>query len=368
MYKCLQVNHENEAIIGFCFNSKCQCASQYCIKCLIELHQGHQSDCIGLLTIPDFINKYISYQSQQIKNSKDIYFRVEKKIVSKMKRMDENIQNLKILDQALQNEDYIKLKSSINIIKKYYIQEIQNEEDQFINQLKEIEKILELQEKKQYELQEAEILFQQAMQLTHQGKHQEALKIYDNSLSLLNIIDKIFTWKGQSLLSLQRLQEGIKCCDLAIQLNPKNDMAYNNKAWALHNLNRYKEAIECCDKAIQFNPLNDMAFNNKGWALSNLKQYHEATECYDKAIQLNSLNANAYNNKAYALHLIKEFQQAIEFYDKALSIKENPTFLKNKAESLLALGNKQEAKIIFEKALNAGYVDQEYIRRQLLIL
>ncbi|CAD8108945.1 unnamed protein product [Paramecium primaurelia] len=113
MYKCLQVNHENEAIIGFCFNSKCQCASQYCIKCLIELHQGHQSDCIGLLTIPDFINKYISYQSQQIKNSKDIYFRVEKKIVSKMKRMDENIQNLKILDQALQNEDYIKLKSSL---------------------------------------------------------------------------------------------------------------------------------------------------------------------------------------------------------------------------------------------------------------
>ncbi|CAD8176834.1 unnamed protein product [Paramecium pentaurelia] len=337
MYKCIQENHENEAIMGFCFNSKCQCTSQYCIKCLIELHQGHQSDCIGLLTIPDFINKYISYQDQQIKNSKDIYIRVEKKIVSNMKRMDENIQNLTILDQALKNQDYIKLKSSINFIKKYYIQEIQNEEDQFINQLKEIEKILELQENKQYELQKAEILFQQAIQ-------------------------------GQSLLSLQRLQEGIKCCDLAIQLNPKNDIAYNNKAWALDNLNRYKEAIECCDKAIQFNPLNDMAFNNKGWALSNLKLFHEATECYDKAIQLNSLNANAYNNKAYALHQIKEFQQAIEFYDKALSIKENPTFFKNKAESLLALGNKQEARIIFEKALNAGYADQEYIRRQLLIL
>ncbi|CAD8129735.1 unnamed protein product [Paramecium sonneborni] len=111
-----------------------------------------------------------------------------------------------------------------------------------------------------------------------------------------------------------------------------------------------------------------MAHYNKGSALEELKQYKDAIVCYDKAINLNPKNANAYNNKASALHEMKQYKKAIEFHDNALSLGQNAIFFLNKAESLLALGKKEEAKKYYQIALNAECANKGQIKQQLQTL
>ncbi|CAK60700.1 unnamed protein product, partial (macronuclear) [Paramecium tetraurelia] len=134
---------------------------------------------------------------------------------------------------------------------------------------------------------------------------------------------------------------------------------------ALKNQNKYTEAIECYEQAISIIPSNDSAWNNKGSILNDLNKYLEALECYDKAISINPKCDIAWSNKGFALHNLKKYQDAVDCYDKALSICINPLRLKRKADSLFELQQKEEAKKLYQDALNKGSNERDYIQRQL---
>ncbi|CAD8094619.1 unnamed protein product [Paramecium sonneborni] len=201
--------------------------------------------------------------------------------------------------------------------------------------------------------------------LNNLNRYQEAIECLDKAIQIDSQDDYAWNNKGFALRKLNRFQEALECYERANEINPNQDSAWNNKGFALKKMNRFQEAVECYDKAIQINSKNDMAWNNKGSALNNLNRFQEAIESLDQSIQINSKNNFAFENKGFALHQLKEYQKAIECYDLDLSLHVKPVTLKLKADALLELGKKSEAKKLYQTALQKGSNEKDYIKKQL---
>ncbi|CAD8116753.1 unnamed protein product [Paramecium primaurelia] len=209
------------------------------------------------------------------------------------------------MKQQLQTKDYLTFKSQINIIKRYYSKEKENQIQKQIIQLNNI----------------LETLKNMVIELTKNGDY--IINADQNQINIQQIIGESEDKKQQNIKEAERLlKEGV----------------------ALYNLNKYQDAIECYDKATSINPKYDIAWNNKGDALNNLNKYQDAIECLDKAISINPKFDIAWSNKGYALHNLQKYTDAISCYDQALSININPLRLQRKADSLFELGKKSEAK------------------------
>ncbi|CAD8174781.1 unnamed protein product [Paramecium pentaurelia] len=245
------------------------------------------------------------------------------------------------MKQQLQKKDYLTFKSQINIIKRYYSKEKENQIQKQIIQLNNIletlkNMVIELTKNGDYIINgdQNQINIQQII-VESEDKKQQNIKEAER---LLN--------EGVALNNLNKYQDAIECYDKAISINPKYDKAWSNKGDALNNLNKYQDAIECLDKAISINPKFDSAWNNKGSALNNLNKYQDAIECF-------------------ALHKLQKYTDAISCYDQALSININPLRLQRKADSLFELGKKSEAKQFYLASLEKGSNDKIYIQKQL---
>ena len=78
--------------------------------------------------------------------------------------------------------------------------------------------------------------------------------------------------KGNALYGQGKYDEAIKAYDETIKLDPNFAMAWNNRGAALNNLGKYGEAIKACDEALRLDPNDALAWNNKGNALNYLGQ------------------------------------------------------------------------------------------------
>jgi tetratricopeptide (TPR) repeat protein len=102
------------------------------------------------------------------------------------------------------------------------------------------------------------------MILFNQGRYNEALQAFDQSIQMNPKIAESWSYKGVVLLVTHQYREAIKCFDVATALEPSFTVAWNNKAEALYAMGRYDEAIKACDKAIQVDPRSAKAWYTKG--------------------------------------------------------------------------------------------------------
>lgn len=220
------------------------------------------------------------------------------------------------------------------------------------------------------------------------GKHEEAIKCFDQVLRINENDADTWSDKGASLGSLMRYSEALDCIDKSIKLNKKNPNAIVNKAIIFVNLGKYKEAVKLCERAINLNPNHFESRFCMGDALSRLKKYEEAIESYNKALCIkpddrgilinisnNFINIKkytdaieccnkvidsdknigvieAYVNKGIALSKIEKFLEAIECFDKSIEL--DPNFDKawyNKALTLISLENYDNAIKCFDYAI-----------------
>jgi tetratricopeptide (TPR) repeat protein len=163
--------------------------------------------------------------------------------------------------------------------------------------------------------------------------------------------------KGFALSSLGKHDEAIKAYDDAIRLNPNDASAWNNKGTALYTQGKYDDAIKAFDEAIRLNPKYADAWNNKGTALCKLSKYDDAVKAYDEAIRLGPNYANAWYNKGLALKDQGKHEDAIKAWDEAI-IRLNPPdpsklaeIWNNKGAVLLLQGKYDDAITCFDKAI-----------------
>ncbi len=209
----------------------------------------------------------------------------------------------------------------------------------------------------------AEEWFNEGNALYDLGKHDEAIKAYDRSISINPQYAEAWINKGNALYGLGKYDEAIKAYDQAISINPQFAEAWYNKGNALYGLGKYDEAIKAYDQAISINPQFAEAWNNKGNALYGLGKYDEAIKAYDQAISINPQYAEAWSNKGNALRDLGKHDEAIKAYDRAISI--NPQYAEawyNKGNALYGLGKYDEAIKAYDQAIsiNPQYAEAWY--------
>ena len=60
--------------------------------------------------------------------------------------------------------------------------------------------------------------------------------------------------KGVALLNLGRYEDALKAFEEAVTLSPHNTNAWYNKGVALRNLGRYEDALMALNKAVELSP------------------------------------------------------------------------------------------------------------------
>jgi len=119
---------------------------------------------------------------------------------------------------------------------------------------------------------------------------------------------------------LKKPEEALQYFNKAIELNPKNPNFYTYKGNTLLNLQRFEEAIASYDKAIELDPKNPDFYYNKGIALADFQRFDEAISLYDKAIAINPNHANSCYNKACALSMLGKEEESIACLEKAIEL------------------------------------------------
>jgi tetratricopeptide (TPR) repeat protein len=122
-----------------------------------------------------------------------------------------------------------------------------------------------------------------ALSYSQLGFHDEALKLYDNSL----------------------------------QLNPDNKYSLNNKGYTLNLMDKFEEAISLFDKAIELDKDFAYSYNNRGLAKIKLGWTEEGLEDINRSFELEPNNSYGYRNLGI-YHFDKgEFDEAIRLFTKA---------------------------------------------------
>ncbi|HSD58079.1 MAG TPA: tetratricopeptide repeat protein [Methanotrichaceae archaeon] len=110
------------------------------------------------------------------------------------------------------------------------------------------------------------------------------------------------TWneKGWSSLDQGRYEEAIKFFDQAISLAPDFGCPYNGKGLALAALGRYDESIDAFNRSLQLVADNPDAWSNMGIGLFLLKRYDESLRPLEKAIAMKPFLFSEYDAILYS--------------------------------------------------------------------
>jgi tetratricopeptide (TPR) repeat protein len=89
---------------------------------------------------------------------------------------------------------------------------------------------------------------------------------------------------GQTLLNANQPENALKLFEQALSIEPSSAEVLVKKGGALEKLSRTDEAVACYDRAIQLNETLTIAYLQKGGLFSRLARYDEALMCYEQAL------------------------------------------------------------------------------------
>ncbi len=204
------------------------------------------------------------------------------------------------------------------------------------------------------------LLFSQALFLSEQKRHDEAIAIYNKMLEIYPNNADIYFKRGFEREKQEDHQEAIADFNQAISLNPNLAEAYNGRGVARGKLGDYQAAIADFNQAISLNPNYAEAYNNRGIARGKLGDYQGAITDYNQAISLNPNFAEVYSNRGIDRDNLGDTQGAIADFNQAINL--NPNFAKaylNRGNARYNLGDIQGAITDYNQAINLNPNDAE---------
>jgi len=161
---------------------------------------------------------------------------------------------------------------------------------------------------------------QRADGLTVLGRHQEALALCEQALS----INPSYAWallvKGKCLGTFGRREEALECLQLSSSLDTDNEHVWRIKAWVLGDLGRTNDAIAAFSRAIELNPLRADLWRFKADSLVDAGRLDAALSCYERALALDARYADALFCKCAVLGTLGRIDEALDSVDRLLEL------------------------------------------------
>ncbi len=169
----------------------------------------------------------------------------------------------------------------------------------------------------------SEITLQQAYDLYKNGKHGEALVIFDHHLVVKKNEFDIYQKTKCFFLNLKKYEQALEIFDKILEDNPKDSEILARKGCMLEILSRYDDALQCFDRTLEMDPKNITAIRNKGILLMNTEKYEQALEIFDKILEDNPKDSEILYNIGYTLERSGKNDESIKYYFKALCLDSN---------------------------------------------
>ncbi|ETR72748.1 MAG: TPR repeat-containing protein [Candidatus Magnetoglobus multicellularis str. Araruama] len=166
--------------------------------------------------------------------------------------------------------------------------------------------------------QKASLLFEQALLLTDQNQANEAIRYYQEIISIQP--DHAIAYNNLGILFNQQkdYQKAETCFKKATQLDKTYANAWFNWGNLLKETKDCDHAIEKYSQAIKNKPLFAEAYNNMGECFGALDQFHKAIEAYETAIKINSQLVGSYYNLGNLHYKKYHYQRAREYYQQCI--------------------------------------------------
>jgi len=163
---------------------------------------------------------------------------------------------------------------------------------------------------------DAQAVFNQAVQLFQTGKGPEALSILDSAIDSGIQDPALYNLKGLIAGELGQNAEAEKSFRAVIRLSPKAAMGYNNLGVLLTKLGRNPEAVAAFREAYTREPTNFNALLGLGTSLAALQKFQEAAGYLEKAWNLRPGDFQAGYEWAHALLQAKHPAEAAQVLGK----------------------------------------------------
>jgi tetratricopeptide (TPR) repeat protein len=188
--------------------------------------------------------------------------------------------------------------------------------------------------------------------LQQQGRHEEALNVFDKAVQLRPGDAGLWKHLSGALMELQRPADALLSSQHALKLNPRDwDAAYRS-LFLLHALGRFEEALAHFDLYTELQPDHLPALQLRALSLRGLGRFEEALADNQRAIALDPANADTCNNIGDALQSLGRREQALQWFDRAIDLRPDLIqALMNKAFVLTQLHRFDQAVAVHQRVL-----------------
>lgn len=172
--------------------------------------------------------------------------------------------------------------------------------------------------------QKSEELFKQGFDMHKQGRLEEAISLYRQSIEAHPANHSAWSNLGVALHGLKRFEEALEAFNHAVSINNGDvDTQYNLGVLYL-DMQRVDQAKSQFLTVISKNPNHGYAYNNLGHIfLEQEGKAQEALECFRNALLIEPDVARTHYNIAHCLEKLLKIPESIEFYRKAIDLDPN---------------------------------------------
>jgi tetratricopeptide (TPR) repeat protein len=153
------------------------------------------------------------------------------------------------------------------------------------------------------------------------GRHTEALADFKKAVALDSRSEQILLYLVSEQTSKNMFEYAVLLCDKLIALNPKQAEYYAERGYAEYESHKYTVAEADFNKAIELNPNEPNYFDGRGNVYGATGKYEAAVAEFRHCLELSKDYDGAYFNLAQSLELLGNKEEALIYYQLALEHK-----------------------------------------------
>ncbi len=202
---------------------------------------------------------------------------------------------------------------------------------------------------------------------------QEAIPEFSTAIKLNEQYAEAYYYRGLTNIELNKYSDAVEDLQKSINIDPTKFEKYVAKGNSLYTLGKYQDAIAAFDNAISYDKNKQDLFNSyrmRANTYLKLEKYNETIEDFSKAFDINAANADEWFLKDFATAYLFTNQPEKAFDALNKSLKRNAE--NNETQYVLGCyyllkNDTAEAMKVFEKLLQAKYINSQYIKKDKLM-